>query len=244
MTLASRAGTRIIARPALRKGRWRRLCYNAVVDAPVRSRHTVDHYLDHLAPLHLSSPGVPPASSPAGPVLQLPPDAIARAEQSLAAHGISANDEYFVVQSGQCAVGKILGARTLGGGSSRFASKHLGRPVACLPAGAATRSKTGTSPQLRAALSARGQSCVDLAGQLDLPTLVGRARARRPVPRGGFRSDAPRRRVAAAPNRPLRADQPLPLATAPSRVLRAASRAWRRPRAEIRRAQPGKPSWT
>lgn len=168
LTLAARATTRLIARPALRKGRWRRLCYNAVADAPVRSRHTVDHYLDHLGPLLLPIPL--PDGAPPGPVLHLPPAAIAQAAQILAAHGLGAHEDYVVVHPGSARAEKYwlpdrwaevitscqrtLGRRCVltGGRHDPTEDRHLG--------------------QLRAALAARGQPCVDLAGQLDLPTLA------------------------------------------------------------------------
>lgn len=67
LTLASRAKRRLVSRDALRgKGVWRKRCYNALADSSVRSRHTVDYYLDHLSPLSL------PAVGRAEPALRLP----------------------------------------------------------------------------------------------------------------------------------------------------------------------------
>ena len=170
MTLASRARTRIIARPALRKGRWRRLCYNAVADTPVRSRHTVDHYLDHLAPLQTLLPRMSPAEFPAGPVLQLPPEATACALATLSAHGIGADEEFFVVHPGSARVEKYWlperWAEVIA-----FCQGTLGRRCV-LTGGSGDPVETRHLDQLRAALAALGQPCVDLAGQLDLTTLT------------------------------------------------------------------------
>ena len=168
MTLASRAGTRLLARPALRRGRWRRWCYNAVADAPVRSRHTVDHYLDHLAPLGLPVP--PPDAPPAGPILRLPPRAVARAEEQLAAHGITAHESYFVVHPGSARSEKYWlperWAEVIA-----YCQQTLGRRCV-LTGGGNDPAETRHVVQLRTALAERGQSCVDLAGLLDLPTLA------------------------------------------------------------------------
>ena len=168
MTLASRAKTRIVARPALRKGRWRRFCYNAVVDAPVRSRHTVDHYLDHLAPLGLSS--VAPASVPAGPILRIPPEASARAAEILATHGIGANDAFFVVHPGSARPEKYWLP-------DRWAEviTHCQRELqrrCVLTGGRGDPIEDHHLARLRVALAERNQTCVDLAGQLDLATLT------------------------------------------------------------------------
>ncbi len=170
MTLASRARTRLIARPSLRKGRWRRLCYNTVADAPVRSRHTVDHYLDHLAPLQGLLPLAPSDHPPAGPVLRLPPEAITQAAHILAAHGIGANDKFFVVHPGSARREKYwLPARWAE--VIAFCQETLHRRCV-LTGGSGDPTETEHLAQLRAALAARGQSCVDLAGQLDLTTLT------------------------------------------------------------------------
>ncbi len=170
MTLASRAGTRIIARPALRKGRWRRLCYNAVADAPVRSRHTVDHYLDHLAPLRSLLPLALPVGFSAGPILQVPLEAVARAVEILAAHGIGADEEFFVVHPGSARAEKYwVPARWAE--VIAFCQQTLGRRCV-LTGGSGDPTETRHLIQIREALAARGQSCVDLAGRLDLTTLA------------------------------------------------------------------------
>ncbi len=171
MTLVSWARTRIIARSALRKGRWRRLCYNAVAEAPVRARHTVDHYLDQLAPLRLLLPLIPPDDSrPAGPILHLPPDAVARTEAMLAAHGIGASDEYFVVHPGSARSEKYWlperWAEVIA-----FCQQTLGRRCV-LTGGSGDPVENEHLVRLRASLAERGQSCVDLAGRLDLATLA------------------------------------------------------------------------
>lgn len=170
MTLASRAGTRIIARPALRKGRWRQLCYNAVADTPVRSRHTVDHYLDHLAPLRSFLPLAPPTDPLAGPILQLPPEAMARAVAMLASHGIGATEEFFVVHPGSARAEKYWRPERWAEVIA-FCQGTLSRRCV-LTGGSGDPTETWHLGELRAALAERGQSCVDLAGQLDLTTLT------------------------------------------------------------------------
>ncbi len=170
MTLASRAGTRTIARPSLRKGRWRRLCYNAVADAPVRSRHTVDHYLDHLAPLRPLLPLALPDDPSAGPILRLPPGAITHAAQILAVHGIGADEEFFVVHPGSARREKYwLPARWAE--VIAFCQGTLHRRCV-LTGGSGDPTENEYLARLRSALREHGQSCVDLAGQLDLATLT------------------------------------------------------------------------
>ena len=90
LSLASRAPRRVVARGALRGSVWRRFCYNAIADVPVRALHTVDFYLAQAA----STPGQPPPGKSSGPlpapILRLPDAAIARARELLTGQGISA----------------------------------------------------------------------------------------------------------------------------------------------------------
>ena len=168
MTMASRAKTRVIAQAALRKGRWRRLCYNTVADAPVRSRHTVDHYLDHLAPLGL--PPVSPVDFSAGPVLRLPPENGTRAAEILAAHGIGATEEFFVVHPGSARSEKYwLPARWAE--VITYCQQELHRRCV-LTGGKGDPVEDHHLAEIRIALAERNQTCVDLAGQLDLATLT------------------------------------------------------------------------
>ena len=169
LTLAARAGTRVVARPALRRGRWRRLCYNAVADAPVRSRHTVDHYLNHLAPLGLPLPA-PDDDAPTGPVLRLPPGAAARADAVLAAHGIGARDEFVVVHPGSARAEKYWLPERWAEMITHCQQTPGRRCV--LTGGRNDPTEDRHLDQIRAALAARGETCADLAGQLDLVTLA------------------------------------------------------------------------
>ncbi len=179
MTLAAHAPRRVIARPLLRGGFWRRPVYNTVVETSVRSRHTVDFYLDYLAPLGLHEPDIRDAITmqdtygaaglPPGPVLTLPPGADARAKEILAAHGVDADGDFVVIHPGSARAEKYwrperwaevitfcqreLGRRcVLTGGRDAFEQEHLAR--------------------VRAALVASGQTCPNLSGQLDLTTLT------------------------------------------------------------------------
>ena len=170
MTLVSRAAIRVIARPALRKSRWRRLCYNAVADAPVRSRHTVDHYLDHLAPLQPLLPSALPDDPAAGPVLHLSPEAAARAAQTLAAHHIGANEEFFVVHPGSARPEKYWRPERWAEVIA-FCQGTLQRRCV-LTGGSGDPTEIAHLACLRTALATLGQSCVDLTGQLDLTTLA------------------------------------------------------------------------
>lgn len=166
LTLVSGAKTRVVARPALRRGRWRRAFYNAVADAPVRSRHTVDHYLDHLAPLGLT----PPDDPLAGPMLRLPPEAVRRADEILAAHGVGAAEEFIVVHPGSARVEKYwLPERWAE--IIAFCQTEFNRRCV-LTGGSGDPTEDAHLARLRAALAARGERCVDLAGQLDLVTLT------------------------------------------------------------------------
>ena len=97
LTLASRAPRRVIARPLLRGSLWRRWIYNRPVDTSVRSRHTVDFYLDQLAPLAVP---VHFDGEPAGPVLRLPAEAAARADTLLADSGLAPGQPFVVVHPG------------------------------------------------------------------------------------------------------------------------------------------------
>ncbi len=166
LTVASRARARVVAGSSLRKGRWRRVCYNAVADAPVRSRHTVDHYLDHLAPLGIPLPDGP---SP-GPVLRIPPAMLAHAAELLASHHVGANEEFFVVHPGSARSEKYWVPERWADVIA-FCQRDLGRRCV-LTGGQGNPTEDGHLVRLRAALAGHGQACVDLAGQLDLPTLA------------------------------------------------------------------------
>ena len=167
LTLASRAKVRLTADALLRGARLRRLAYNTMAHAPVRSRHTVDHYLDFLPPL-----GLPPAPSspPASPLLRLPPDTAARAAALLAAQGIGPADAFVVIHPGTARLEKFWVPERWAEVIA-FCQNALGRPCV-LTGGRHDPDEQAHLAALRAALSARGQSCVDLAGRLDLPTLA------------------------------------------------------------------------
>ena len=167
LTLASRAGTRLTADSLLRRGGWRRLCYNAVAAAPVRSRHTVDHYLDFLSPLRLPHPT---DDAPANPLLCLPPEVSARAAQRLATHHLAPADDFVVIHPGTARPEKFwLPERWAE--IIAFCQTDLGRRCV-LTGGQHNPDEQTHLAAIRAALAARGQTCVDFAGQLDLSTLA------------------------------------------------------------------------
>lgn len=154
LTLASRAGRRIIARDALRgRGAWRKGCYHAPVDASVRLLHTVDYYLAHLAPL-----GVFPA--PAGPLLRLP-------EAARAAARALVPGEYAVMHPGSARREKYWEAERWAAVID-FCQGTLGLP--CVLTGG--RGDPVEDQHLAAIRAALTQPCRDLAGQLDLATLA------------------------------------------------------------------------
>lgn len=147
LTLASRAGSRIISRDALRgKARWRAWCYNVIADTSVRERHTADYYLDHLRPL-----GLKKNDSPA-PALRVPPGS----------HGMAAGS-YVVFHPGTARTEKYWR-------SQRWAEvmdvcqRDLALPCV-LTGGRGDAFEDQRLDEIRARLE---RPCVDLAGKLDL----------------------------------------------------------------------------
>ena len=168
MTLLSHAPRRIIARPALRQGGWRRLVYNTFVDSSVRARHTVDHYLDHLG-------GLPLASLPAGEdlphaALRLPPEHVAGAGALLGAAGVGEGEPFVVIHPGSARTEKYWvperWAEVI-----RFVGRE--RNLRCvLTGGSGDAFEAEHLAQIRAALDADADLCVDFTGRLDLLTLT------------------------------------------------------------------------
>lgn len=163
MTLAAHAPRRLIARSALREGGWRRWVYNTTVEVPVRSRHTVDHYLDHVTALGL--PTLEEACP--GPVLKVPPEADARAEALLAAQGIRPGESFVVVHPGTARPEKYWlperWAQVIG-----FCREELGCP--CVLTGG--RGDPEEDTHLAAIRASLARPCADLSGKLDLLTLT------------------------------------------------------------------------
>ena len=162
MTGLAHAPRRVIARPALRKGGWRRLVYNVVVESSVRERHTVDHYLDHLQGIGLV------ATAEDGPALQLPPEHVAQADAALAAAGITR--PFAVVHPGSARAEKYWVPE-------RWAEviRHLAheRGLPCvLTGGRSDPFEDAHLAQIRAALGTDADLCTDFAGRLDLLTLA------------------------------------------------------------------------
>ena len=165
MTLAAHAPRRVVARQLLRGGgTWRRLVYNTLVDTSLRSRHTVDLYVDHLTAL-----GFPAASAADAPVLRLPPGADARAQEILAAHGIGAGGDFIVIHPGSARAEKYWlperWAEVI-----TYCQRELGRR--CVLTGGRDAFERGHLARVGAALAASGQTCPDLSGLLDLTTLA------------------------------------------------------------------------
>ena len=166
MTLAAHAPRRVIARQLLRGGGWRRLAYDTRVETSVRSRHTVDLYLDHLAALGL--PSLPEAVTP-GPVLRLPPGADARAREILAAHGIDADADFIVIHPGSARAEKYWRPERWAEVIA-FCQRELGRR--CVLTGGLDPFEREHLARIHASLAASGQTCPDLSGRLDLVTLA------------------------------------------------------------------------
>ncbi len=184
MTLVSHAGMRITADALLRRGGWRRWCYSHVVHAPVRSRHTVDHYLEFLAPVGLGpgaadkAPALQPArpdgplrtAGTAVPILSLPVEVEAEAARALAEAGVGTAEEFIVIHPGSARSEKYWVAERWAEVVEFCQSTLGGRCV--LTGGRGDPYEDAHLGALRAALAARGQKCADLAGCLDLPTLA------------------------------------------------------------------------
>ncbi len=166
MTLAAHAPRRVIARQFLRGGGWRRLVYNAPVETSVRSRHTVDLYLDHLGALGLPSR---PESVTPGPVLRLPPGTDVQAREILAAHGIGAGENFIVIHPGSARAEKYWRPERWAEVIA-FCQRERGRR--CVLTGGQDPFEREHLAHIRAALAAAGQTCPDLSGQLDLVTLA------------------------------------------------------------------------
>ena len=168
MTLAAHAPHRLTARSALRKGGWRRLCYNVIAENTVRSRHTVDHYLDYVAALgSLSAQGTTGPETVLQPVLRVPPEAAARARELLSLQKIAPGDDFVVVHPGTARPEKYWvperWAQVID-----FCQNELGR-LCVLTGGRGDPDEEAHLAKIRAALA---RPCADLSGQLDLLTLT------------------------------------------------------------------------
>ena len=161
MTGLAHAPRRVIARPALRKGGWRRWVYNAVVDSSVRERHTVDHYLDHLRGIGISA-------VEDGPALNLPAEHLAQADAALADAGI--DGPFAVVHPGSAREEKYWVPERWAE-IIRHLSRERGLPCV-LTGGKGDPFEDAHLAQIRAALAADADLCADFAGRLDLLTLA------------------------------------------------------------------------
>lgn len=167
LTLASRAEVRVTADALLRGGGWRRWCYTTVAKAPVRSRHTVDHYLDFLEPLRLRA--ILDLDFP-NPVLRLPEEAVEQAARVLAAQGIGEAEDFVVVHPGSARAEKYWVPERWAEVIA-FCQSERGRRCV-LTGGQHDPDEQAHLAAIRSALAGGGQSCVDLAGKLDLATLA------------------------------------------------------------------------
>jgi ADP-heptose:LPS heptosyltransferase len=167
LALASRAPRRTVARGALRGSFWRRFCYNAVADIPVRERHTVDFYLAQAA----SALGLPPPSElsgpPPAPLLRLPDAAVAQACGLLSGQGIGADAEFIVVHPGSARPEKYWVPERWAEVID-FCRETLGRPCV-LTGGSGDVFEQAHLARIHAALH---RPCADLSGQLDLLSLA------------------------------------------------------------------------
>lgn len=162
LTLASRAAFRVVARDALRRSGWRRLCYNTFVEAPVRSRHTVDFYLEHVEAVFAEA-----ASAPGRLELTLPPSAGQEAEALLRAQGIAAGEKFIVIHPGSARPEKYWVAERWAEVID-YCQGTLGRR--CVLTGG--KGDAGEQAHLARIHAALRQPCADLSGQLDLLTLA------------------------------------------------------------------------
>ncbi len=168
LTLAAHAPRRLTSRSLLRQGGWRRLCYNVTAPDTLRSRHTVDYYLDTVAALGVPVPSTAAADALAGPVLRVPPEVAGRVRELLAGHGITRGNDFVVVHPGTARTEKYWvperWARVID-----FCQNTLGRPCV-LSGGRGDREEDAHLARIRASLA---RPCAaDLSGQLDLLTLT------------------------------------------------------------------------
>jgi ADP-heptose:LPS heptosyltransferase len=166
MSLTSRAARRVVARSALRGSLWRRFCYNAAADIPVRSRHTVDFYLEHAAAA-LGRPVGDLTEALDAPILELPANALERAQSLLAAAGIAPKTEFIAIHPGSARPEKYWVAQRWAEVID-FCQGTLGRPCV-LTGGSSDSAEQAHLARIRAALR---QPCADLSGRLDLLTLA------------------------------------------------------------------------
>jgi len=163
LTRLSGARQRVIARDALKRAaRWRPWCYTAFAETDVRLRHTVDRYLDTVRALALLIPEFSEKNPPA-PVLHLPAEARAAAQEAMGGH-----TDYAVVHPGSARAEKYWPPE-------RWAvvidhvQRVRGVPVA-LTGGRGDPFEDAHLQAIRAALSA--PVAADLAGRLDLLALA------------------------------------------------------------------------
>lgn len=171
MTLAAHAPRRLTSRSLLRHGGWRRVCYNVTSEDNVRSRHTVDHYLDYVAALGLPVPEQSAAGVIPSPVLRVPPATREQALERLAAHGIRPGDGFVVVHPGTARTEKYWVAERWARVID-YCQNELGRPCV-LTGGRGDPEEDAHLAQIRASLDQLGRPCAaDLSGQLNLLTLT------------------------------------------------------------------------
>ncbi len=168
MTLASRAARRVAARPALRRGHWRRWVYSDIADSSVRNRHTVDHYLDHLAALNI--PYNFAENESATPVLTLPEKYLAKDWRFFKYQTDSSADPYVVIHPGSARSEKYwLPERW----AEVIRHVHHERGRRCVLTGSPGAFETEHWERIRAALSpAEASACVDYTGGTDLVPLA------------------------------------------------------------------------
>jgi ADP-heptose:LPS heptosyltransferase len=167
LSLASRAPRRVVARGALRGSFWRRFCYNAIAEIPVRERHTVDFYLAQAAiALELPPPGEVSGPPPA-PILRLPAAAVAKARELLKGQGIDADAEFIVIHPGSARPEKYWVPERWAEVID-FCQETLGRPCV-LTGGSGDAFEQAQVARIHAALR---RPCADLSGQLNLLSLA------------------------------------------------------------------------
>jgi ADP-heptose:LPS heptosyltransferase len=166
MSLASRAPRRVVAGSALRGSLWRRFCYNRIAEIPVRSRHTVDFYLEQAAAA-LGQPSADLAGVATAPILELPAGAIGQARTLLEARGIGPDAEFIAIHPGSARPEKYWVPERWAEVID-FCQETLGRPCV-LTGGSGDSYEQAHLARIHAALR---QPCADLSGQLGLLTLA------------------------------------------------------------------------
>ena len=156
LTFLSRARKRITHERANVPSKWAPLVYNKFIKGSVRSMHTVDHHLAHLASLGIQD-------SPPALAIQLPNESRVTADHVLAKAGVLSN--FVIIHPGSARIEKFWEAE-------RWAEliNHLSeRGFTCVLSGGPAEMEQTHIAAIKDKLR---RPVIDLSGQVDLLTLT------------------------------------------------------------------------